>query len=88
MADVPRGSQPTPGKFAVAISDEIRHAMTRHRVSGSQISGMIGKSQSYVSKRIRNEASFTANDVETICDALKEDLLTLVTRAARAAAKR
>jgi len=84
MADVPRGSEPQPGKFAVAISDEIRLAMTRHRVSGSQIAEMAGKSQSYISKRLRNESSFSANDIEMICAGLKEDLPSLVIRAARA----
>ncbi|QDG65808.1 helix-turn-helix transcriptional regulator [Pseudarthrobacter sp. NIBRBAC000502772] len=83
MADVPRGSEPKPGKFAVAISDEVRLAMTRHRVSGSQLAVLAGKSQSYISKRLRNESSFTANDLEVICLALDEDLLALVIRAAR-----
>ncbi len=83
MADVPRGSEPKPGEFAVAISDEVRLAMTRHRVSGSQVAEMAGRSQSYISKRLRNEASFTANDLEVICLGLGEDLLALVIRAAR-----
>lgn len=83
MADVPRGSEPKPGKFAVAISDEIRLAMTRHRVSGSQVAEMIGRSQSYISKRLRNEAAFSSDDIESICLALGEDLLALVIRAAR-----
>ena len=83
MADVPRGSQPKPGKFAVAISDEIRLAMTRHRVSGSQLAQMAGRSQSYISKRLRNEAAFSSDDIEAICLALGEDLLALVIRAAR-----
>lgn len=82
MADVPRGSQPQPGLFAVAISDEVRLAMTRHRVSGTQLAAMINRSQSYISKRLRNESAFTATDVELICQALHEDLLALVIRAA------
>lgn len=83
MADVPRGKEPEPGRFAVAISDEVRLAMTRHRVSGSKLAAMAGKSQSYISKRLRNESSFTANDLEVICAAMNEDLLALVIRAAR-----
>jgi len=83
MTDVPSGTQPEPGAFARAISDEIRIAMARQRVSGSQLATMAGRSQSYISKRLRNESSFTANDVEMICTALGEDLLNLVIRAAR-----
>lgn len=83
MADVPRGSEPKPGKFAVAISDEVRHAMTRHRVSGSRIAELAGRSQSYTSKRLRGEAAFSPDDIERICLGLNEDLLALVIRAAR-----
>jgi hypothetical protein len=46
MTDMPSGKEPNPGHFARAISDEIRMAMTRHRVSGTQLASMIGRSQS------------------------------------------
>lgn len=82
---MPSGTEPPPGPFARAVSDEIRLAMTRHRVSGSQVAVMIGRSQSYVSKRLRNESAFTANDVEAVCNVLKEDLLVLLSRAVNAA---
>jgi len=83
MSNMPAGKEPEPGAFARAVSDEIRHAMTSHRKSGAQIAALIGRSQSYVSKRLRNEASFTANDVEAICRVLQEDLLKLITAAVR-----
>jgi transcriptional regulator with XRE-family HTH domain len=78
MTIMPSGSQPEPGKFARAVSEEIRLAMTRHRMSGTELASMTGRSQSYMSKRLRNEASFTANDVEAICEVLGEDLLRLL----------
>lgn len=81
---MPSGKEPEPGPFARAVSDEIRLAMTRHRVSGSQLAVMIERSQSYVSKRLRNEAAFTANDVATVCEVLNEDLLKLLSRAVQA----
>lgn len=84
MTSVPSGSQPKPGPFARAVSDEIRLAMTRRRLSGAQIALMIGRSQSYISKRLRSDAAFTANDVEDICRALQEDLLGLLSRAVHA----
>lgn len=79
--NMPSGTQPAPGAFARAVSDEIRLTMARHRVSGAQVAVMIGRSQSYLSKRLRNEASFTANDCEDICRELDEDLLELLRRA-------
>lgn len=84
MTMMPSGSQPVPGPFARAVSDQIRLALTRHRVSGTQLGNMTGRSQSYMSKRLRNEASFTANDVEAICEVLGEDLLALLRAAVMA----
>jgi len=83
MSIMPAGKEPEPGAFARAVADEIRLALTRHRTSGAQLAGMIKRSQSYVSKRLRGEASFTANDVEAICQVLNEDLLRLITTAIR-----
>lgn len=83
MAIMPAGKEPEPGVFARAVSHEVRHLLTDRRVSGAQMAGMIGRSQSYVSKRLRGESSFTANDVESICRALNKDLLELLTAAVR-----
>ena len=81
MTDVPSKAQPEPGPFARAASDEVRLAMFRHRVSGAQLAAMTERSQSYISKRLRNDAAFTANDIEDICRVLGEDLLDFLTRA-------
>lgn len=78
---MPSGKQPEPGPFARAISAEIRSAMAKHRVSGVQMANSTGRSQSYLSKRLRDEVAFTANDVEDICKFLGEDLLALLSRA-------
>ena len=83
MSGVPSGTEPEPGAFARALSEEIRLAMTRRRMSGTQVAAKAGRSASYISKRLREEASLTATDVEVICAALGEDLLGLVVRAVR-----
>ena len=64
---MPSGKQPESGKFARAISAEIRSAMARQRMSGAQLASKTDRSQSYISKRLRDEVAFTANDVEEIC---------------------
>lgn len=84
MASVPAAPQPKPGPFARAASDEVRLMLTRHRVSGAQLAALTGRSQSYIAKRLRNEAAFTANDAEDICRVLNEDLLGFLTRAVHA----
>ena len=87
MADMPSGSQPSPGKFARAVSAQIRAAMALRRISGAQLASKAERSQSYISKRLRDESAFTANDVEIICEVLGVDLLDLL-RAAVMASRR
>lgn len=81
----PSGMQPEPGKFARATTDEINMSMARHRISDAQLALKTSRSQSYLSKRLRNEVPFSANDIEEICKALDEDLLGLMVAAVRAA---
>lgn len=66
--------QPESGPLARAISAEVRAAMGVHRISGMGLAGLTGMSQNYVAKRLRDQASFTVNDIEIICKALGEDL--------------
>lgn len=81
---VPSGTQPSPGPFALAVSAEIRAILGRRQMSGAQLARLTNRSQGYVSKRLRGEASFTATDVEDISRVLKVDLLSLLTAAVRA----
>jgi transcriptional regulator with XRE-family HTH domain len=80
---MPTGKQSEAGPLARAVAAEIRAAMGRHRVSGNQLAAMTGISQNYIAKRLRDEASFTVNDIERICDALGESYLDLWTHAQR-----
>lgn len=61
--------------------------MGRRRVSGNQLAAMTGLSQGYVAKRLRDETSFTINDIERICDALGEKFFDLVVRSEQQAEK-
>lgn len=51
-------------------------------MSGIQLAALTGISQNYVAKRLRDEAPFTLNDIERICDVLEEDFTELMTNAA------
>ena len=75
---MPSGKHPEPGPFARAFSAEIRSPMARQRISGAQLAARTGRSQSYMSKRLRDEAPFSANDAEDICQALGEDLMVIM----------
>lgn len=77
---MPSGTQGPSGDFAKAIAAQVREAMARHRISGSKLAARIGVSQSYLSKRLRDEAPLSLNDVEDICAALGEDAKALIAR--------
>ncbi|QPK81151.1 helix-turn-helix transcriptional regulator [Schaalia sp. ZJ405] len=48
------------------VSAQIRALMAARRVSGKSLAEQIGTSQNYVAKRLRDEATFTLDDVEKI----------------------
>ena len=83
---MPSGTQPEAGPFARAISAEFRAAMGRKQVSGPQLAKLSGLSRSYLSKRLRDEASFTLNDVEAISAALEMSLMGVLQVAVRSSA--
>lgn len=74
---MPSGKQGPSGPLAKAIAAQVREAMARHRMSAARLAPLIDVSQSYLSKRLRDEVSLTFNDVEAICLALGEDVLAL-----------
>lgn len=71
---MPTGTQAAAGPLARATSAEIRAVMARKRMSGTRLAAAAGLSQSYVSRRLLDKASFTINDIEPICAALEQDL--------------
>jgi transcriptional regulator with XRE-family HTH domain len=58
--------------------------MARQRVSGAELARMIGRSQNYLARRLRDDVPLSANDIEDICEVLSEDLAELIIAAARA----
>lgn len=71
---MPSGKEAASGPLARAVSAEVRATMARHRMSGSKLAAKAGMSQSYISRRLLDDAPFTLNDVEMICRALDESL--------------
>lgn len=59
-------------RLARAISAEIRAEMARHQppVTGIQLAGMIGMSQNYLAKRLRDETPLDLDDLDAISNAL------------------
>ena len=74
LMSMPSGKQSESGPFARAISAEIRAVMARHRVTMTLLADRAGMSRGYLGKRLRDEVAFTLNDVEAMCEAMREDL--------------
>ena len=82
---MPKASHPVSGPFARAISAEIRAALARKRMTVKDLAAQAGMSESYLGKRLRDLSPLTANDFETLCAALGEDILPFITAALDAA---
>lgn len=80
---MPTGTQAAPGPFARATSAEIRAVMARKRMSGTHLAAAAGMSQSYISRRLLDQASFSINDIEPICEALDQELCPFLTSVLR-----
>lgn len=75
---MPSGKQGPSGPFAQAVSAQVRAAIGRHGTSATKVAAQMGVSQSYMSKRIRNRAAFTLNDLAAICEVLGENPFDLI----------
>ena len=66
----PKEHNPTP--LARAVSAEVRAEMARHQptITGIQLAGMIGMSQNYLAKRLRDETPLDLDDLDAISNAL------------------
>lgn len=71
---VPARKTPESGPLARAFSEEVRVVMTRRRITAKQLAEKSGMSANYLGKRLRDESPLNANDLESICQALGEDV--------------
>lgn len=53
-----------------STAEEIRSLMARRRLNGVRLAVVIGRSQSYVSRRLTGETAFDVDDLERIATAL------------------
>jgi transcriptional regulator with XRE-family HTH domain len=57
--------------------------MAERRMTAQALAEASGLSRSYLGKRLRDESSFTVNDIEAICAALDEPLETFALEVVR-----
>jgi transcriptional regulator with XRE-family HTH domain len=85
MELMPLGRIPESGTLARAVSAEVRAALARQRMSVRKLARAAGLTESYLGKRLRDDAPMTINDLESVCAALGEDVEDFFTAAIEAA---
>lgn len=63
---MPKGSMSAPSPFSRAIAEEISAQRQRHEVTQEEIAEAIGKSQTYISDRVRSGYLWTTNDLDAM----------------------
>jgi transcriptional regulator with XRE-family HTH domain len=53
------------------VAEEVRVAMARRRISGSALARLMGKDQTWVSRRLRGLVAFDMDDLEAIAAVLE-----------------
>lgn len=74
-----------PSTLADSVAAEVRAQLARRQLAGSSLAAFIGKSEMYVSRRLRADVPFDLNDLEQIAGFLGiavADLLPAPERAA------
>lgn len=80
---MPAGKSDSAGPLGRAVSAEIRALLARQRLSASEVAKRTGISQNYISKRLRDEAPFTLNDLERIAPVFGLTDMGILVRAAK-----
>jgi transcriptional regulator with XRE-family HTH domain len=72
-----------PATFREAVAEEVRAALARRRVSASALARKLGKSQTYVWRRLSGETAFDTDDLEAIAGILDVTVVDLLPPDAR-----
>jgi hypothetical protein len=74
-----------PSTLADSVAAEVRAQLARRQLTGMALANAIGKSEMYVSRRIRGEIAFDLIDVEQVARFLGIAVADLLPAAERAA---
>lgn len=74
-----------PSTLADSVAAEVRAQLARRQLTGSALAAAIGKSEMYVSRRLRSDVPFDLVDIEQVAGFLGVDVLDLMPAPERAA---
>jgi transcriptional regulator with XRE-family HTH domain len=69
--------------LTVAVAEEIRATLARRRMSASALARELGKSQTYVWRRLSGETAFDTDDLESIAAVLRVAVVDLLPQSIR-----
>lgn len=58
------------------VAEEVRVALTRRRMSGAELARQLGRSQTFVQKRLDGRQAFDIDDLEAVAHVLDVDVWT------------
>lgn len=73
----------TASHLREGVAEEVRALLARKRLAGAKLALAIGKSEMYVSRRLRGETAFDLDDLERIADVLGVAVADLLPQSAR-----
>ncbi len=74
-----------PSTLADSVAAEVRAQLARRQLTGTALAAAIGKSEMYVSRRLRGGVAFDLEDVEQVARFLGVAVVDLMPAAERAA---
>jgi transcriptional regulator with XRE-family HTH domain len=74
-----------PSTLADSVAAEVRAQLARQQLTGLALANAIGKSEMYVSRRLRGHVAFDLTDIEQAAQFLGVDVLNLMPAPERAA---
>ncbi len=68
-----------------AVAGQVRAEMARARITGTQLAEKIGRTGSYVARRLNGAVAFDTDDLAAIAEVLRIDVVDLIPTPERAA---
>lgn len=65
-------------RYRLTVAEEVRVWLARRRMSGVKLAELIGRSQVYVSRRLRGEVPFDTDDMARVAAALNVEVVDLI----------
>lgn len=74
MTAARRHAEPATVPLRDQVAGEVRATLARQRISGAELARLIGRSQSFMARRLDGRAAFDIDDLELVASVLGVDV--------------